>query len=260
MPQTSQSICQRAANIAKFKGGLSVAGQYLNIVLTDLCETYDFELCRATYSATFIPSLSSTSVFPNNTPGSGPYPLPSDYLRCNRDDVQWLLQGTPYQMIVVDMSEYDQQVQQAGLQSYPILFATDVSLSQATPVAVVWPPPAGAYPWFLRYFRSMSDIGSGTVQGAWNPGVTAPELSQTIPWFTNQTYLVTRLAGELMKETSDSRWEAFLGEDDMGAQGILDRYLKMKDDSDTRAHRVTLDRRRFGTNRNALPNTKLFGW
>lgn len=260
MALTSQNIVQRAANIAKFKGGLSVAGQMLNVVLADLCETYDFELCRATFSSTFNPSLASTTVFPNNTPGSGPYSLPADYLRCNRNDVQWLLSGVPYQMIAVDMSEYDAEVQQAGLQSYPVIFATDVSLAQATPVAVVWPPPAGAYTWFLRYFRQMSDIGSGTVQGAWNPGVTVPESSSTVPWFPNQTYLITRTAGELMKESSDSRWKSFLGDGEHGAQGILNRYLKLKDDKETRSLRVTLDRRRFGKNFNRLPNTKQMGW
>lgn len=257
---TSAQICQRSSNIAKNKGGLAVAGQWLNVILAELCQTYDFEICRGAFSSNFNPSLSSSAAFPNNTPGSGPYALPNDFLRCNRDDVQWFLSGVPYQMIAVDMSEYDQQVQQAGIQSYPVIFATDLSLNQSTPVAVVWPPPAGAYPYLVRFFRQMSDIGSNVAQGSWNPGNTSPELSSTIPWFPNQNYLITRVAGELMKETSDERWESFLGESDFGAQGILDRYLKKKDDQDDRAKRVTLDARRFGRNFSRMPPTKNFGW
>jgi hypothetical protein len=58
-------------------------------------------------------------------------------------------------------------VQQAGNQSYPYLFATDMSPLDAdaagrrdarVPQAYVWPPPSGAYPVTLRYFCQMPDI------------------------------------------------------------------------------------------------------
>jgi hypothetical protein len=46
----------------------------------------------------------------------------------------------------------------------------------------------------------------------------------------------------------------------MGAQGILNRYLKLKDDNSNRAKTIKLDRRQFGRAYNTLPNTKLIGW
>lgn len=260
---TSAQICARARTIAKNTGDLSVSGNLLNMVLADLCQTYDFELARGTYTFNFNPSSTSTAAFPNNVAGSGPYTLPANYLRTERGEFFWYLNGVPYPMISCDMSEFDNMVQTAGFQSYPAIFATDMSTAPpagAGALAVVWPPAFGSYSAMIRYFRQMADIGSGTLTGQWNPGIVAPELSTVIPWFTNQTYLITRLAGELMKETSDSRWEAFLGNEQHGAQGILNRYLKLKDDGDGRAKRVTLDRRRFSKNFQALPPTKIVGW
>ena len=64
----------------------------------------------------------------------------------------------------------------------------------------------------LRYFCQMPDIAT-------------PETSALIPWFPNQTYLVTRVAGELMRATDDSRMSDYLGEGPEGAGGILNRYL-----------------------------------
>ncbi len=226
-------------------GSAATAGLYLNSVLNELCQNYDFEVARGNYSFNFNPSSTTTSAFPNNVAGSGPYTLPTDYLRVEKDEFLWFLNGVPYPMINCDMSEFDAQVQQAGMQSYPALFATDMSTSPAT--AVIWPPASGSYSALIRYFRQM-------------PAITTPETSSTVPWFPDSNYLVTRLAGEMMKETSDSRWEEFLGEKSHGAQGILNRYLKMKDDHNDRAKRVSLDRRRFGPNFGTLPITKTTGW
>lgn len=250
MSLTAAQICTRAAAIAKFNGATSVAGLYLNAVLQELCQTYDFELARKNYVFDFNPSSTTTVAFPNNVAGSGPYTLPADYLRCQKGEFLWYLNGVPYPMIAVDMAEFDRLVQQANMQSYPAIFATDMSTAPpngAAATAVIWPPASGSYEALIRYFAAMPDI-------------TTPETSSTIPWFPSQTYLITRVAGELMKETSDSRWRTFLGTGDEGAQGILDRYLKNKDDNSDRAKRVTLDARRFGPNFRNLANTKIVGW
>lgn len=255
---TSQQICLLAATQSKTNGGTLRAGQYLNMVLQELCQTYDMGVAKQTFTSTLSPTLVSTTYYPNNTAGSGPYPLPSNYLRVDKDEAIWFLNGVPYPMTAVDMSEFDAQVQQAGMQSYPAIFATD--FQTVPPQFVVWPPSSGAYTLMFRYQAQMSDIGSGITQQTWNPGTSSPELSATVPWFPNTNYLITRVAGEMMKESGDERWKEFLGDGPHGAQGILDRYLEMKDDRNDRSRRVKLDSRRFGANYSRLPVTKAVGW
>ena len=223
-------------------------GELLNAILSDLCQTYDLDLAKGTFNFNFNPGLVTTSAYPNIQAGGGPYPLPADFLRCVKDEVIWFLQGVPYPMIPVDLSEYDWYVQQAGNQSYPYIFATD--MSQSPPVAVVWPPASGAYPCMVRYFRQMPDIAT-------------PETSATVPWFPSQRYLLKQLSGMLMEINDDDRAQTFLGDgdpDNPGAQSILRAYLKLKDDSSNRSKRVTLDRRRFNRQFSSLPNTKTVGW
>lgn len=231
---------------------LSQAGQLLNMILGDLCQTYDFQLARKTFYFNFNPGL--VSPVGNSIYGSGPYPLPADFLRCQDEKaVFWTLLGVPYPLIPIDLSEFDMAVQQAGINAYPYWFATDLSggdetaAGDTTPLAYVYPPPSGAYPCTVRYFAQMPDIAT-------------PEASNTVPWFPNSTYLLTRLAGELMRISDDDRVSTFLGEGPEGAQGILDRYLKLKDDHSNRATTVKMDRRRFGPRYNNLPNTKTIGW
>lgn len=251
MPLSAAQIVTQATLIAKCPGYIQLAGQLLNAALSDLCQTYDFEVARGTFYFNFQPGL--IAPVGNSIFGSGPYPLPADYLRAQKDGVFWTLLGVPYFLTSCDISEFDMQVQQAGVQSYPYLYATDLSLSDeaangdATPVMYVYSPPSGAYPVTVRYYRQMPDIAT-------------PETSATVPWFPNQQYLITRLAGELMRITGDDRQAQFLGEGPDGAQGILRRYLELKDDRSSRAQRITLDRRRFGRNWSRLPNSKTVGW
>ena len=242
MALTAAQIVTLACQGAKAVGWTSQAGQLLNAILQDLCQDYDFDAAKGTYTFNFDPGLVTTSVYPNITPGGGPYPLPADFLRMVDDkDAMWFLLGVPYPMIPCDLSEYDGFVQQAGLQSYPYIFATD--MSQSPPNLVVWPPASGAYPVMIRYRRLMPDIDT-------------PETSSQVPWFPNTTYLITRLEAELMKLTNDDRLAQFEG---LSARMLSD-YLKLKDDSSDRAMSVRLDRRRFGRNWSALKNTKVVGW
>lgn len=246
MALTAAQIVSLANQIAKTPGFASQAGQQLNAILQDLAQDYDFDVAKGTYTFNFQPGLLTTNVYPNIQPGGGPYPLPADFLRMVDDkDAMWFLLGVPYPMISCDLSEYDNFVQQAGLSSYPYLFATD--MSQLPPNLVVWPPASGAYPCMIRYRRQMPDIAT-------------PETSVSVPWFPNQNYLITRLAGEMMRLAGDSRMADFLGEGEHGAAGILMRYLKLADDRNARATTVKLDRRRFGTPFSTLPSTKVVGW
>jgi hypothetical protein len=81
-----------------------------------------------------IPTLQQP-FWPGNQFGSGPYLLPVDYLRLSGSSGStgaqrsfiWWLQGVPYPVIPMDLAEFDLQVQQAGLQSFVWLSATDMS-------------------------------------------------------------------------------------------------------------------------------------
>ena len=259
--QTAAQLVAKACRIARAPAFLTDAGDLLNSVLADLCQTYDFDTCRGVvnfnfnalfggddYSADFNSDYGPPLVGGQN---SGPYSLPSDWLRSRRDDVFYTINGVKYVMINVDMAEFDGLVQQAGLASYPQNYTVDHSVqgdgTSIQPVMYVWPPPAGGYPVTARYQRQMPDIVN-------------PSTSTAIPWFPNQTYLLTRLAGEVMRLTNDKRTDDYLGEGPVGAQGLLNRYLKLVNDDEDRAKRVTLDRRFFSNDFFRLKNTKTIGW
>lgn len=237
----AQQIVTLSCQIAKAPGFISQAGQLLNAILSELCQDYDFEIIRKTYNFNFSTSASGNGY----APGSGPTVMPADLVRVYRNGSFYQISQVPYPLIGVKQEEFDRFVQQPGLQSYPYMFYVDVSTAPAG--LYVWPPASGAYPATVRYQPQMADIAT-------------PETSATIPWFPNTNYLMTRLAGELMKITNDDRWQAYLGEGSEGAKGILSSYLKMKDDPETAVKTVTLDRRRFGSGTDRLRNTKTIGW
>lgn len=248
MARTAQQIITLACQMARVPGFTSQAGDLLNVILSDLCQTYDLELARGQATITLSSTATPTASNPNIQGASGPYNLAADYLRAKPRDVFWFNQGVPMYLKPIDLQELDAAIQQAGFQSYPHLFATDVSVSP--PQAYVWPPSSGAYTLFYRYFRQMPDIAT-------------PESSTTVPWFPNQQYLITRLAGELMRLSDDSRSADFLGDEPEhpeGAQAILRRYLQLKDDSTDRSKTVQQDARRFGRRFSTLPNTKTVGF
>ena len=238
MSQTAQQIVSLACSIARVPGYLSQGGQFLNMVLDELCQTYDLEQ-----------ALTTTTIALTTSVGAGPYTMPTDYLRARRDGVTYYINGTAYGPVSISIEEYNRLPQQSGLQNYPELFAVDLSpvANQLPPIMYVWPPAGGAYTLFVRYYRQM-------------PQITAPETSTAIPWFSNQNYLVTRLAGELMKLADDDRSSKFLGEGPEGAQGILNRFLKLQSDDEGRAKQVTLDERFFRRGNYHAKNTKLIGW
>lgn len=258
---TSQQIVTRACKIARAPKFLEDGGDILNQILGELCQTYDFDIARGVVNFLFnlqyggddYNSDYDSDFGPPLVGGlnSGPYALPSDWLRSRRDDVFYTIDGVKYVMINVDMSEFDSLVQQAGLMSYPQNYTVDLSVQGADnmpqPQMYVWPPPSGGYPVTARYQRQMPDIVN-------------PSTSSLVPWFPDQNYLVTRVAGEVMRITGDKRMEAFLSDKPIGAQGILNRYLKLANDDEDRAKRVTLDRRYFNQDFFRLKNTKSIGW
>ncbi len=243
MALTCAQLISLACSDAAAPGYTAQAGQLLNVVLQNLCENWNFDAAKGTTVFNFSPSTTTNpNLYPNVQPGGGPYALPADFLRMVDDkDAIWYLNGVPYPMIPCDLSQYDNLVQQSNLQSYPYIFATDVS--QAPANLLVWPPASGAYQCMIRYYRLMPDI-------------TTPESSGTVPWFRNTNYLRVQLAAELMGITDDTRREDWLNR----ATSILQAYLKLKDDDSNRAQEVKLDRRRFRGPGANLRNTKTIGW
>jgi hypothetical protein len=234
MPLTAAQICTRAAQIARVPGFLTQAGDSLNVVLQELCQDYDFALARKTYQFNF-----NTSQL--NSSGQAYQDFPSDFLRAIRNECFYYISGVPYPMIPLDLSEFDMLVQQSGVSNFPIFFY--VSMSDSPPRAFFWMPPSGAYAVTVKYYAQMPDIAT-------------PSTSGTTPWFPFQNYLITRVAYELMKDSDDERTEKYYAL----CEGMLDKYLKMKDDKGDRAQQVQLDRRSFGRSFDRLRNTKQIGW
>jgi hypothetical protein len=246
MPLTATQIVTLACQEAKCPGFTQQAGQFLNATLQDFCQNYDLDAC-----------LGSNPFNLGTNPGSGPYPLPADYLRTQvkdgKDEIFYTIQGVPYPLIQITKAEYDWLVQTPGFMSYPYNYATDLSTTPAS--LFVWPPSSGAYPMTHRYYRLMPDIAS-------------PEVSTTIPWFTNTQILIRSVAGRLMGLTGDRRQEQYLGGGEaeaamkypLGVQTLLSQYLKNVEDREGAVHTVGLDRRRWGRRFDQLRNTKTIGW
>jgi hypothetical protein len=244
MALTSTQIVELAVQKAKTPGMLLQAGQELNAILQELCQTYDLADARGTFFFNFNQGPNA-----DNT-GQGPYLLPSDYLRTQKGKQFYTFNFQPYELISIDQDEWDLLTQQPGFNDFPRNFYVDTS--QSPPQEFVWPSPSISSQITVRYFRQMPDIAS-------------PEVSTAVPWFRNQKYLITRLAGEMMQISDDTRAAEFLTDDpkinSQGAGVLLRRYLNMKDDPEGRAKTVTLDRRRFGSSAwDRLPNTKVIGW
>lgn len=241
MALTYANLITYAAQIAKCPSWTAQASAFLQNILDQLSQDYDFAIARGTVNFTF-----------NSVAGQaqGPYVLPADYLRANKGDVFYTITGVPYIMIPFLLAEFDACVEQAGLAAYPENYAVDDSAeakaaNNGSPVMYVWPPAGGAYPVTIRYQRQM-DVE-----------VTQANMptSTVIPWFPNSNYLLTALTAELMKLTNDDRQAQFLGQ----ATDLLDKYLKMQGARDV-VKQVSLDRRYFGKPFSKLPSTKQIGW
>ena len=249
MPLSANQLISLSTQDAHCPGYTSQAQDFLNMILSDLCFDYDLELAADTFYGTFNPGLMAQ--MGNSLYGSGPYPLPSNFLRWKDDkSFFWTLPGTgvTYPDIMCDLSEFDLLVQQAGTQSYPYLVATDMSLSDIVQQSLgdvagafyVYSPPSGVYPYQGRYYSQMPDITDFT----------------KVPWFPKQGYIRKKLSAALMGIVDDERQASW----DMQADAILADYLKLKDNKSNRSQMVKLDRRLFGRTYNGLKNTKFVGW
>lgn len=130
MSLTASQICTIARDRSGTPGYTQQSGQYLNNALEEIILTGDYEVARQAYSFSF-----STAGQPTNAPNasqvqntSGPYQLPPDYLRVKKGDIQYYpLTNYPFQLTPIDIEEFDHQVQQAGIQTFPIFWMTDIT-------------------------------------------------------------------------------------------------------------------------------------
>lgn len=127
-------LIANANQIAKGKGFIQQGLEGLNSILSDLCEQHDLGLACGTFNFNFDPSLAGTLF------GSGPYPLPLDYLRTagalgarGQTKSAWYLYpapafpaGQPLYLTAVDLAEFD-LMPKLPSQSTPELWATDMS-------------------------------------------------------------------------------------------------------------------------------------
>ena len=120
------------------QGKFQQAQDFFNVALSDYCQIYDDAAARGQFVFNFTPGAIPNAplpVTPASNFGSGPYHLPLDYLRMSgssgskgaQRSFMWWLSGVPYPLIPVELAEFDMQVQQAGLQSYVWLYATDLA-------------------------------------------------------------------------------------------------------------------------------------
>jgi hypothetical protein len=256
MPLQSQQIVALACQAAKCPGYTVQAGQFLNQILRDLCQFYDFDVNKQTYNFSFINSQSSVGFGPGFGPGFvlqnasligfGPYLMPLNWLRAAKDEVYYTISSVPYTMIRVSNAEFETFVTLSGLTAFPSYFTIYVgNIDQGVASAMyVWVAPSGSFPVTAYYY-------------ALQPDILNPQTSTAIPWFPNQTYLRQKLVATLMAElTNDDRAAPTMAL----ADANLDKYLKMKDDQEGFAKQVSLDRRLFGKRFSTLPNTKLVGF
>jgi len=244
MVQSAAQICSTARNIAKCPGYYAQSGQALNEALAFVNETQQFDYARGFFQFTF--NLGLTGNTPA-APGCGPYPMPLDWLRADFREVWFDDQGVPHQLMSIDPYQYDMEVQQAGLQSYPTVYTTLLEGTPATPgappsgppVMYVWSPPQSAYVVNVRYRRAM-------------PAIISAETSPDFPWFPYTQWLVEKTSANLMRITDDTRWAEF----EMKAEKTMNAILKLANDNTGRAKTVKLDPRRYGNDYSGLPNTK----
>jgi hypothetical protein len=110
------------------------------------------------------------------------------------------------------------------------------------PVGYAYPPPLGNYPVTIRYQRLMPDIVD----------------LNAVPWFPDDSYLVTATAAKLTEITDDARTDQM----EARATRRMQKYAELADDKTNRAQQIQLDPRTYGggTPYSRARNTKIAGW
>jgi hypothetical protein len=225
---TSAQIVALACGEAKCPGYLTQGGQYLNLALKDLWLHRDLKVNRKTQTITVQAS------------SNGPFALESDYQRTY--DMFYLQNNLPYFLRPAAMEMYDAQFKDPSISNYPYMYATDLSTAaqavySTAGTVYVYPQSSGLLSVTHRYMQQRDDIST-------------PETSSTIPWFTDQDYLIKATALRLMGLTDDERAPKYRQD----AEDMLRIHLIMAaDDEQPIVRMVKLDPWRFNSNRSLRP-------
>lgn len=219
MSMTNAEIITRACTIAKAPGYVVQAGQYLNMLLSTLCQTYDFDYIKKTQVITL--------------DGNAGYSLNADHLRTK--EVFYSVNGSIFTLFQIPIETYHSLYNGDGVSSYPNKYAVDVSTTPHT--LLFYPPPSIALDVAVNYFPQKADI-------------TTPETDTGTPWFINQEYLIRKVAANLMLETDDGRQPLF----ELQAKEMLEDILTMKDDKGGFSDTIKLSRERFRTGGTNTPS------
>lgn len=219
MALTAAQIIASACRIAKTPGYIVQAGQYLNMLLSSLCQDYDFD------------SIKKTQLITLN--GNAGYALEEDCLRVK--EVFYSVNGSIFYLYQIPIETYHALFNGAGISNYPQQYAIDVSTDPNT--ILFYPPPSIAQEVTVNYYPQKADIDT-------------PETSTEVPWFPSQEYLIKKLAALIMLETDDERQPLF----EMQAEKVLSKFLTMKDDKTGISDTIKLSRERFRNPSSLNPN------
>lgn len=216
---TAAQIVTLACQIAKCPGYTQIAGARLNEVLVDLALEQDLDIVRRTMTI-------------NVNPGVQSYQLPAAFLRAR--ECFYNIEGAVFIVTEYSLSDFDALFTGPNNSAYPEIFTVD----QSTNILQFYPLPLVSIPVTFRYMDQAVEI-------------TTPDTSSNVPWFPEQSYLITRLAEKMMQITDDARQPQF----EAKADEQLRRFLKM--DNGNVLNTVQLDPRRFN-NPKDLRATKLY--
>jgi hypothetical protein len=120
------------------------------------------------------------------------------------------------------------------------MYSSDPS---TTPVTLyLYPMPNTTIAYTLRYWRQPPDIVNAAT-------------SSEVPWFPDSDYLLTVLAGDVMRLTDDTRQMQYAAE----AEAKLAAFLKMQGDRENHAQTVSLGNS-FRAGGGSLPPSKITGF
>lgn len=232
MAYNAAQIVALACQVCNVPGRLTQVGQFLNLILANHAQTIDEDVIRKTA----IINVSPQAAVPFF------YPLPTDYLRFY--DVFYLVDGEPFYLNQIELSDLDQQYIGSGVDTYPESFSTDMSQNPqptagTSPSIAFYPPTSVPLSITVRYRPQTSDIAT-------------PESSAVIPWFPNQLTLLEELCEKAMWLSDDSRSETFR----KNVKEDLKRYLAISDDKEGFSQTVKLDGRLFRPRSNFPPSKK----
>lgn len=209
-------IVQDALSMAKCPGFTAQGGRALNLVLSDLVQHRNLKVNQVTASITVIAN------------SNGPFNLEADYLRTY--EMFYLINDQPYFLQPSSRAQFDAEPNKSTTSNYPYEWATDLSpVATGSPgLLYIYPQSNTGLTLTHRYMINRADI-------------VAPETSATIPWFSDQDYLIQATAMRLMRITDDTRLDRF----DADCERMIRAHLVTEGDEQQVVKEVKLDPRRF---------------